>query len=90
MSLPKDSMERCDKSLVSIDNCLGRIEVRLEAHEEWCRESCPTLRDRFAMAALTGLLATEESFWRVNLEAAAGKAYEVADAMLAQQGKESK
>ena len=46
--------------------------------------SPPTLRDRFAMAALTGLLASPEPSWRIvpSQQEIISKSYELADAML--------
>jgi hypothetical protein len=49
------------------------------------------LRDRFAMAALTGLLAspgTDERFVRLSDRSAAEKCYRLADAMLAARARE--
>lgn len=49
----------------------------------------PTLRDRFAMAALTGLLANQNAnaAYCGNVIHAASEAYQVADAMLAGRAK---
>jgi hypothetical protein len=50
-----------------------------------------TLRDKFAMAALTGMLASEDQEFEMSRmyypAQAAGRAYEMADAMLAERAK---
>lgn len=48
-----------------------------------------TLRDRFAMAALTGMLASDRlsATWAKDTAWAAQKAYAIADAMLAERSK---
>jgi hypothetical protein len=46
--------------------------------------SAPTLRDQFAMAALTGLCANPD--YKANKDKFAVTAYELADAMLAARG----
>lgn len=47
----------------------------------------PTLRDQFAMAALTGLIASDTAeHHHVSVEAVAHSAYAIADAMLAARG----
>ena len=43
-------------------------------------EECPTLRDRFAMAALTGFSANSD--WSWSWEDSAPAAYEIADEMM--------
>ena len=50
----------------------------------------PTIRDQFAMAALTGILASEDYGAAQNFyhgASAATRSYEIADAMLAERGK---
>jgi hypothetical protein len=49
--------------------------AQIQALENECKAMRETLRDRFAMAALTGLVAREEPFL-------AEQAYEIADQML--------
>lgn len=67
---------------------LGRLDRRLVLVEEDAPQ--PTLRDRFAMAALTGAMAAffeEGSSWE-DFDDMAATCYEVADAMLrAREGK---
>lgn len=61
---------------------LGKMESRSELDE---KPDELTLRDRFAMAALTGLLAAPDDVGvdaRLHIEKAAEWAYQQADAML--------
>lgn len=52
-----------------------------------------TLRDRFAMAALNGMLASEDQEFEISRmyrpACAASRAYEMADAMLAERAKKT-
>ncbi len=57
--------------------------ARVEAHREYIRAQSPTIRDEFAKAALTGLLAANsERGLTANTALMAERAYAIADAML--------
>ena len=64
-----------------LENVLDRFTYNLGCELTARAEQQPTLRDRFAMAALTGLLAGD-SVGGLSANGAAYGAYEIADAML--------
>lgn len=61
---------------------------KAEAYEAGYKEGCHLLRDQFAMAALTGLIAACDKFSGVKTdEDGAEKAYEIADACMKERAK---
>lgn len=65
-----------------------RAVERAEAIERATKQARAELRDRFAMAALTGLLAYDTAAMNDNIEGFAKHAYQFADAMLKARGDE--
>lgn len=91
----KDLWERLKRFYNGQDR-IDRMNREFEQRMEWHREDIERarkqaraeLRDRFAMAALTGLLSYETGILRGTPEGFAVHAYQFADAMLEARGDE--
>jgi len=57
-------------------------QAQIRSLENECKALRETLRDRFAMAALTGLLSSQNFQPAAGLEALSQDTYRIADAML--------
>lgn len=67
--MTEDELQHMKQTLNDVCGVLLRLQIDLQAKDD--------LRDKFAMAALTGLLANNVSY-----DAASIRAYNIADAMM--------
>lgn len=91
MKDPCERLKRFDNGQDRIDRMNREFEQRMERHREDIerarKQARAELRDRFAMAALTGMMASRDSHSpRFHPEDDAAYVYAVADAMLRARG----